>query len=468
VGTLAPGAEGIITLELARHIAQRIYTNTVTIAAANDADVSNNTAQATVRHAFLQPPILLNPVDGTTCDGDFTGANEVLGLTTEFATVDLYVDGVLTVTLQAGGSGYFRHSLTLPDGVHELYAVAHLNGHDAVGETRTIIVNSALTWDPISLRFKLDGGGYYRPTDADGRTDESGWEIHLLANRTYTASVRLCCESPTAQVTLDVNGTLITLTDPDGDGVYEGVIITPSTGTTVTSTLAVNCNGVTTQSQSQVLIDPDGVVYDANTGAKLSGASVMCLQQNDASLPATGSTYTAWPAANFGQVNPQTTQTDGYFAFFTPPGVYRLDVNKAGYQPYRSPDLRVVSMPVRHDAPLTPIVSEPAQVTILIGENGFEPAVVRVAPGAVVAFVNGDVRDHNVKGTPAAAAITVAANVVTPGGFDSGALGPGQRFTIKLNSPGTFTLSDASEADAAGAVIAAPIGGRVLLPLIRR
>jgi plastocyanin len=463
VGTLAPGAEGLITVELARHIAQRIYTNTVTIAAADDADASNNSAQATVRHAFLQPPIVLNPVDGTTCDGDFTGADEILGITTEFATVDLYVDGVLTATLQAGGSGYFRHSLTLADGVHEIYAVARLNGHEAAGETRTIIVNSALSFDPISIRFKLDGGGFYRPTDGDGRTDESGWEIHLLANRTYTASVRLCCESPTAQVTLDVNGTPIALTDPDGNRVYEGVINTPATGVTVSSTLTVSCNGVTTESQSQMLIDPDGVVYDANTGAALSGANVMCLVQGETGV--TSATYSAWPAASFGQVNPQTTGSDGYFSFFTPPGVYRLDVAKAGYQPYRSPDLNVVNTPVHHDVLLTPLVNEPAQVTIVIGENGFTPAITRVAPGTVVAFVNGDVGDHSASSTRTT---TVGAVASAIGGFDSGALGPGQRYVVKLDVAGSYIFADANNPNAEGVVLVEPASRRVLLPLLRR
>lgn len=427
VGTLAPGAEGVITLELARHIAQRIYTNTVTIAAGNDSDAGNNNAQATVKHAFLQPPVLLNPVDGTTCDGDFTGANELLGLTTEFATVDLYVDGVLTATLQAGGAGYFRHSLSLPDGPHEIYAVARLNGHEARGETRTIIVNSALTWDPISLRFKLDGGGYYRPTDADGRTDESGWEIHLLANRTYTASVRLCCESPTASVTLNVNGALVTLTDPDGDRVYEGVITTPGTGTTVSSTLAVTCGGATSESQSQVLIDPDGVVTDITTGAKLSGASVICLQQNVASLSAGGATYAAWPAANFGQVNPQSTLADGYFAFFTPPGVYRLDVSKPGYQPYRSPDLSVISAPVRHDVALTPLFST-ANHTVTIGATGFSPVSITVAINDVVTWLNADTRNHALLGQSA--------------GVNSGVIAPGASFAFKFTKAGTFSVSD--------------------------
>ena len=71
----------------------------------------------------MQPPIMLNPLDGTTCDGVFTGTRTLLGITTEGASVDVYVDGVLTTTLTAGGSGYFRFDMVLPDGEH-----THLRG----------------------------------------------------------------------------------------------------------------------------------------------------------------------------------------------------------------------------------------------------------------------------------------------------------------------------------------------------
>jgi plastocyanin len=413
----------------------------------------------------------LNPLDGTTCDGVFTGTNAMLGITTEGATVDVYVNGVLTATLTAGGAGYFRPEMVLPDGEHTIYAVAKLNGHEAVGEERRIIVNSSLSFDPLSIRFKLEGGGSYRPTDEDGRTDESGWSVHLLANRNYTASVRLCCESPTAQVTLDVSGTTLLLTDPDGDSVYEAAFTSPPTGATVTTTLSVSCNGTTFETQSEVLIDPDGVVYDINTSTPLSGAQAICMVKGRgvdgvANGSEVSDNFSVWPAASFGQLNPQTTKADGYFSFFTPAGTYRLDVSASGYQPYRSPDLQVVSTPVRHDVPLTPIISESPKVTITIGENGFEPAVMKVAPNTVIAFVNSDVRDHSVQGKK-----TSAANVIETGGISSGVLGPNQRHLVKLSATGTYNFSEGANVEMGGAII---VEGettsryRIMLPLVRK
>ena len=464
VGNLAAGTSGKIMIELARNYDNILYTNTATITATSDSDLSNNSATAEVKHKFIQPPIFLTLLNGTTCDGDFTGDNAMLGITTQGATVDVYVDGVLTMTLTAGGSGYFRPEMVLPDGEHTIYAVAHLNGHDALGEERRIIVNSALSFDPLSIRFELEGGSDYPPSDDEGRLDESGWDIHLLPNRLYTASVRLCCESPTAQVSLNVSGTALSLTDPDGNGVYEASFVSPPTGsTTVTSTLTVECNGITSESQSQVLIDPDGVVYDINAGALLSGAQAMCLQKDTSS-----STFSVWPAADFGQINPQTTKADGTFSFFTPAGMYQLDVSKNGYQPYRSPDLQVVSTPVRHDVPLTPIIAESPTVTITIGENGFEPAVTKVTPGTVIAFVNADVRDHSVKGKK----VPSTANAIETGGFNSGVLGPKQSHTIKLTAVGTYNYGDSTNLELGGAIVVegtSTSGGyRVMLPLVRK
>ena len=471
VGNLAAGASGKIMIELSRELAHRIYTNTASITATNDSEASNNSAQATVKHNFIQPPIILNPLDGTTCDGVFTGTRTLLGITTEGASVDLFVDGVLTATLPAGGSGFFRFDMVLPDGEHTLSATAHLNGHDAVGETRTVIVNSALSFDPLSIRFIDNLNRKFRPTDSDGRTDESGWSVHLFANTVYTASVRLCCESPTAQVTLNVSSTTLALTDLDGDHVYQGVFTTTAAGATVTSTLTVECNGITTEAQSQVLVDPDGVVYDINTGTPLSGAQAMCMQKGvDVANSANGASasYFVWSAASFGQVNPQSTQADGYFSFLTPAGIYRLDVSKSGYQPYRSPDLQVVSTPVRHDVPLTPMISESPQVTITIGENGFEPAMTKVSAGTVIVFVNGDVRDHAVKGKKTTGSANVA-DVIETGGFNSGVLGSKQSHTIKLSTSGTYTYFDVANVEMAGAIIVEGAGGhRVMLPLVRK
>jgi plastocyanin len=231
----------------------------------------------------------------------------------------------------------------------------------------------------------------------------------------------------------------------------------------------VSCNGSEIETQSEVLIDPDGVVYDINTGAPLSAAQAVCMVQSNGNEGATDGSavsdnYSVWPAANFGQLNPQTTKSDGYFSFFTPAGTYRLDVNKSGYQPYRSPNLQVVSTPVRHDVPLTPNIIEKPKVTITINENGFEPAMVRVAPGTAIAFVNADTRDHSAQGK-----LKSSAQAIETGGFNSGMLGPNQSHVVKLSEVGTYLFNDSANPEASGTIVVeGAFGYRVLLPLVRK
>ncbi len=113
------------------------------------------------------------------------------------------------------------------------------------------------------------------------------------------------------------------------------------------------CRGGYTCSQplGLVLIDPDGYVYDAagGPGAVIQGATVICRVYDE--------DYRAWyrwPAELFeSQVNPQVTGADGYYAFFVPPGRYRIEASAPGYAPHTSPDLQVVEAVVHYNVPLT-------------------------------------------------------------------------------------------------------------------
>src|SRR5690606_27239526 len=108
-----------------------------------------------------------------------------------------------------------------------------------------------------------------------------------------------------------------------------------------------------------VLIDPEGVVYDVGSAQPVVGATVACMQgQASVSASSSDAIFALWPAAEYGQINPQSTAADGYFSFMTPAGAYRLEAAGSGYQPYRSTDIQVVSEAVRYDIPLTPLVGD--------------------------------------------------------------------------------------------------------------
>jgi hypothetical protein len=97
-------------------------------------------------------------------------------------------------------------------------------------------------------------------------------------------------------------------------------------------------------------IDPDGYVYNADLGlgAKIQGATVTC-DVYDEDYQA----WSRWPSEFYeNQVNPQVTEPDGYYAFFVPPGLYRVTAAAPGYAPHTSPDIRVISQIIHYNIPL--------------------------------------------------------------------------------------------------------------------
>jgi hypothetical protein len=105
-------------------------------------------------------------------------------------------------------------------------------------------------------------------------------------------------------------------------------------------------------------IDPDGYVYNADLGidSKVTGATVTC-EVYDEDYQA----WSEWPAAFYeSQLNPQTTASDGYYAFFVPPGLYRVTAGAPGYAGHTSPDIQVVSEIVHYNIPLEPTGEPPS------------------------------------------------------------------------------------------------------------
>ncbi len=99
-------------------------------------------------------------------------------------------------------------------------------------------------------------------------------------------------------------------------------------------------------------IDPDGFVYNSVKGinSKVQGATVTC-QVYDEDYQA----WSDWPAAFYeSQINPQLTAGDGYYAFFVPPGLYRVLASATGYKSHTSPVIQVINEIVHYNIPLQP------------------------------------------------------------------------------------------------------------------
>ena len=465
VGSLDPGQHGRIVVKTGVPAqSSGVFTNVAQIVADVDADPDNNVDDATVQLG-LRGPQIVDPGDGTTCENQLT----VRGRAIPGSAVDLYVDGALTAAVNASSTGLWTAPIALADGDHTLYALARLGGLTSpASRTVNITVNSGLGWSPLSLRFTDKFGRSHRPVDDEGRTDETGWDIRLRPGEVYTVSVKLCCTAPNAAAQLVISGTLtVDLTDPDGDHVYSG-LATASTERHMAQSfvLTVQCGETAFSGGGEVLIDPEGVVYDVKTAAALSGAAVACQQaQVAAAGDGTTTVYDLWLAADYGQVNPQSTGADGYFSFFTPAGTYRLAVSRSGYQPYRSADIAVVSEAVHVDVPLSPEVAEPASHVIVITEYGFEPAYLAVGVGDVVEWVNMATGEHTATSLQAQAA---SADATTAADLDSGLLLPGERYKVSMTTTGAFTVVDSTNASNTATLVVRGMANGMYLPLIKR
>ena len=217
-----------------------------------------------------------------------------------------------------------------------------------------------------------------------------------------------------------------------------------------------NCGGNFISSTGRILIDPDGYVFDVTQGFDPHEPD----RQRDRRESPSRSTsseewggWTPWPAHLYNnQVNPQVTGSDGYFAFFTPPGQYYLQVDgKPGYQPWRSPLIEVVNEIVHVNVPYTPWTEPPVVETVtevLLTASGPQPASITVASGTTVqwrAEIDGlapPAELAELAENPVLQPLSALDPISTILGWDGGMLKPGQTYQRQLTQPGTYTYSD--------------------------
>ena len=146
------------------------------------------------------------------------------------------------------------------------------------------------------------------------------------------------------------------------------------------------------------------------------------------------------------------TGSDGYFAFFTPPGQYYLQVDgKPGYQPWRSPLIEVVNEIVHVNVPYTPWTEPPVVETVtevLLTASGPQPASITVPSGTTVqwrAEIDGlalpSVLAEQAE-NPALHPLSTLNPISTTLGWDGGMLQPGQIYQRQLTEPGIYTYTD--------------------------
>ena len=77
--------------------------------------------------------------------------------------------------------------------------------------------------------------------------------------------------------------------------------------------------------QKSVILDPSGIVYEAVESNVVSGVKAKVYEVSDPDNPI------LWDAAEYDQVNPQTTSEDGVYGWNVPTGNWKVDFYKEGY-----------------------------------------------------------------------------------------------------------------------------------------
>jgi hypothetical protein len=217
--------------------------------------------------------------------------------------------------------------------------------------------------------------------------------------------------------------------------------------------IIIQCGADVYISPGVVLIDPDGYVFDASRGFDLAdptrnalaGARVTCME-----YVAQWGGWVRWPAEMYqNQVNPQETGDDGYFAFFTPPGLYYIKAdNVAGFQSWRSPVFEVINEIVHVNVPLTPIPGRPGSARIALSPTGGElPAMVTIPVGASVEWVSSaaGLTTETLVDTMETPVLRVQSELDPPTvrqGWDSGMLKPAAIYRRTFPTPGVFPYAD--------------------------
>ncbi|MBN1878252.1 MAG: hypothetical protein JXA33_28795, partial [Anaerolineae bacterium] len=251
-----------------------------------------------------------------------------------------------------------------------------------------------------------------------------------------------------------------------------------------------------------VLIDPDGFVFNIDKGGDysgpggmfnpveaMSGVTVTCM----VSMPQWGG-WIPWPAHVYNQTNPQVTDvtysdgvtTTGYFAFFTPPGHYYLQVEGIpGYQAWRSPVAEVITEIVHVNVPYTPdpfdvgegeVTLTPLQVggqTLVWNGVQIAPSVITVPVGSVVAWTSALSNTNTPEeiarwfADPVFRVLSDRDPLLDTTGFDSGYLEPGRVYRRQFHTPGMYTYEVYGQSGRVIATGESP-GTTIYLPLVLR
>ncbi|MBU2613673.1 hypothetical protein KJ925_04445 [Patescibacteria group bacterium] len=129
--------------------------------------------------------------------------------------------------------------------------------------------------------------------------------------------------------------------DSDGDGIYTAEIQVPVVDGEYEIITVLNFTDPDLGAKEirlTTVVEPEGYLYEkaGDKEIRVPGAIVTLYGLN----PATKQ-YEIWPAKDYQQENPQTTDVRGTYSFLVPEGDYYLDIEAPGYLPYEGKPFQV-------------------------------------------------------------------------------------------------------------------------------
>lgn len=448
-------------------------------------------------------PLILFPRNGELCPEDHS--IQVTGVAQPNSTLNIYVDYKKQTEWPIGPSGRFTATLplTLTESYSEIYAkVCLLDGRcSSSSEMVSVRLSDSFycpqrsTWEGTVMAGPMkDKNVMYNFRDDSGEYSTTDWEMAGVYGFWRTRLNLYICRCPAWSGTIDYPSEVWVV----ADGVhYDPVSEAPPMAYFDINgahgvELWAQCDDNKISSNGRILIDPDGFIFDVTKGFEMTVGVSDTVQVTNTipgvtvtayvSMPQWGG-WVPWPAQLYNnQVNPQVTGEDGYYAFFTPPGKYYLEVDPieaggdASYQPWRSPVIDVITQIVHVNVPLTPwpedLVAGMPGVSLL--PDGPEPAVITVPVGSAVKWTS--MMDPK---TPLEDLAYYTENpllqprsggtldpLISTLGFDGGMLAPGANFYRQFDEPGEYPYTDGAGHDAL--VVVEENGYSIFLPLVIR
>ena len=496
-GAIVMGWTGCLTCTVAANMAANVaaplesYDASVNVTLAGDVNPDNNQATARVAGLSVGPLIgIIGKGDnlvrngGMTCQDNvhFAGrAKPGSELIVTFQSLDgpcgsgllEFCTGSLTETVQANVFGRWTLEQALPNGRYQVSvgragAQAHAAAADGAamangaGASLNLLVDDSLLLDPMSFRVENGSGRSFavRTTDKLGN-----FEIQdlMLPPGDYTAYAYSCPNVVLDGVQFKVGDATIDATqdsdtcEPQGSdqcgpwsaqitvGAVQAAAVNASQALEI-----VAVSAAATDTFAGSVESGTGLLIRNAAGQALAGATATLLEAFDA-------LYEQWRGADYGQSNPQSAGNDGRVAFAPPAGNYRFAVDADGYQPFLSDDLTSTGGLLSGELRLSPQITAAADATVQISESGFEPAVLTVAPGSIVEFVNMELADHTTNGAA----------------WDSGILGSGASYKVQLDAEGVYSYGDALQPIHTGTILVAQTPAveenqQLFLPIAKR